>query len=71
MTAVRCMGRGLFSDYEEATNWSAIRTNEKPGLTAGAFIGAGDETQTRGLFLGKEALYQLSYTRILLVYLVG
>jgi hypothetical protein len=27
-------------------------------------IGAGDETQTRGLFLGKEALYQLSYTRI-------
>ena len=27
-------------------------------------IGAGNETQTRGLFLGKEALYQLSYTRI-------
>ncbi len=27
-------------------------------------IGAGDETQTRGLFLGKEALYQLSYTRM-------
>ena len=30
-----------------------------------SLIGAGDETQTRGLFLGKEALYQLSYTRIL------
>jgi len=27
-------------------------------------FGAGDETQTRGLFLGKEALYQLSYTRV-------
>ncbi len=25
--------------------------------------GAGEETQTPGLFLGKEALYQLSYTR--------
>ena len=27
--------------------------------------GASDGIQTRGLFLGKEALYQLSYTRIL------
>jgi hypothetical protein len=27
-------------------------------------IGAGTGTQTLGLFLGKEALYQLSYTRI-------
>ncbi len=26
-------------------------------------VGAGEETQTPGLFLGKEALYQLSYTR--------
>ena len=26
-------------------------------------IGAGTGTQTLGLFLGKEALYQLSYTR--------
>ncbi len=26
--------------------------------------GAGTGTQTRGLFLGKEALYQLSYTRV-------
>ena len=31
---------------------------------SGIFLGAGDETQTRGLFLGKEALYQLSYTRM-------
>jgi hypothetical protein len=34
-----------------------------PHLQRGTFLGAGDETQTRGLFLGKEALYQLSYTR--------
>ncbi len=27
-------------------------------------LGASDGTQTRGLFLGKEALYQLSYTRL-------
>jgi hypothetical protein len=27
-------------------------------------FGAGKETQTPGLFLGKEALYQLSYARI-------
>ncbi len=27
-------------------------------------FGAGDETQTRGLILGKDALYQLSYTRM-------
>ena len=26
--------------------------------------GAGDETRTRDIFLGKEVLYQLSYTRI-------
>jgi hypothetical protein len=30
------------------------------------FFGAGEETQTLDLFLGKEALYQLSYTRITL-----
>ena len=29
--------------------------------------GAGTGTQTLGLFLGKEALYQLSYTRMLLL----
>ena len=27
-------------------------------------IGAGDETRTRDIFLGKEVLYQLSYTRV-------
>jgi hypothetical protein len=27
--------------------------------------GAGDETRTRDIFLGKEVLYQLSYTRVL------
>ena len=33
-------------------------------LKNGDFVrGAGTGTQTRGLFLGKEALYQLSYTR--------
>ena len=26
--------------------------------------GAGDETRTRDIFLGKEVLYQLSYTRV-------
>jgi hypothetical protein len=26
---------------------------------------AGDETRTRDIFLGKEVLYQLSYTRVL------
>ena len=29
-----------------------------------AIIRAGDETRTRDIFLGKEVLYQLSYTRI-------
>jgi hypothetical protein len=29
--------------------------------------GASDGIQTRGLFLGKEALYQLSYTRMYIV----
>ena len=28
-------------------------------------FGASDGIQTRGLFLGKEALYQLSYTRLI------
>ena len=27
-------------------------------------VGAGDETRTRDIFLGKEVLYQLSYTRV-------
>jgi hypothetical protein len=29
--------------------------------------GAGDETRTRDIFLGKEVLYQLSYTRALTI----
>ncbi len=33
--------------------------------------GAGTGTQTLGLFLGKEALYQLSYTRMLRLVIVG
>jgi hypothetical protein len=28
--------------------------------------GAGDEARTRDIFLGKEVLYQLSYTRVFL-----
>ena len=35
------------------------------------FHGAGEETQTLDLFLGKEALYQLSYTRITLSIIRG
>lgn len=34
-------------------------------------LGAGEETQTLDLFLGKEALYQLSYTRITLPIIRG
>jgi hypothetical protein len=34
-------------------------------MSAGSRSGAGDETRTRDIFLGKEVLYQLSYTRVL------
>jgi hypothetical protein len=34
--------------------------------TAKLKYGAGDETRTRDIFLGKEVLYQLSYTRVFL-----
>jgi hypothetical protein len=35
------------------------------GLSIGSGTGkAGDETRTRDIFLGKEVLYQLSYTRV-------
>ncbi len=37
---------------------------KKPFQALIQIFGAGKETQTPGLFLGKEALYQLSYTRI-------
>jgi hypothetical protein len=40
--------------------WLGIRRPE-PGR--GAKYGAGDETRTRDIFLGKEVLYQLSYAR--------
>jgi hypothetical protein len=34
-------------------------------LTPGIhYIGAGDQVRTDDIFLGKEVLYQLSYTRI-------
>jgi hypothetical protein len=36
---------------------------EAPELKRGAKYGAGDETRTRDIFLGKEVLYQLSYAR--------
>ena len=41
-----------------------LRQRKKPFWALILIFGAGTETQTRGLFLGKEALYQLSYTRI-------
>jgi hypothetical protein len=43
---------------------SHIHTKVKPQLWLGFYFGAGTGTQTLGLFLGKEALYQLSYTRV-------
>jgi hypothetical protein len=33
------------------------------GTSRGTKKRAGDETRTRDIFLGKEVLYQLSYTR--------
>ena len=38
----------------------------KKGSLASPLIGAGDESRTRDLNLGKVALYQLSYSRIVL-----
>ena len=37
----------------------------KPANQTGYFIGAADEARTRYLHLGKVALYQMSYGRIL------
>ena len=34
-----------------------------PNFDVDPTYGAGDETRTRDIFLGKEVLYQLSYTR--------
>lgn len=37
---------------------------ESPKIPNESRHGAGDETRTRDIFLGKEVLYQLSYTRV-------
>jgi hypothetical protein len=42
---------------------SVFQEAESTGNPDGYRIGAGDETRTRDIFLGKEVLYQLSYTR--------
>ena len=44
----------------------AIGLSNKKGSLASLLFGAGDESRTRDLNLGKVALYQLSYSRILL-----
>lgn len=46
---------------------------KKPKPKFGLFLefGAGDESRTRDLNLGKVALYQLSYSRILLHFFLG
>jgi hypothetical protein len=43
----------------------AIDQNKKASPREGGFNknGAGEETRTLDIFLGKEVLYQLSYTR--------
>ena len=43
--------------------WTAIVASLS-GIPVLMRLGAGDETRTRDIFLGKEVLYQLSYTRI-------
>ena len=44
----------------------AVPPNKK-GSLASPLTGAGDESRTRDLNLGKVALYQLSYSRVLLL----
>ena len=39
--------------------------------TRDILFGAGDQVRTDDIFLGKEVLYQLSYTRIYLVEVIG
>ena len=43
----------------------ALSHEKTPCVTTGGLIenGAGEETRTLDIFLGKEVLYQLSYTR--------
>jgi hypothetical protein len=47
---------------QRVTSIAAIFRNP---LRNGDLQRAGDETRTRDIFLGKEVLYQLSYTRVL------
>ena len=37
---------------------------QEPGTMAGFCVGAGEETRTLDINLGKVALYQLSYARM-------
>ena len=43
-----------------------VSPSNKKGSVASPLLGAGDESRTRDLNLGKVALYQLSYSRIVL-----
>jgi hypothetical protein len=54
------------------TNWGAkARILLKKGNKENGENGAGDESRTRDLNLGKVALYQLSYSRIRLEARIG
>ena len=44
--------------------YASIIINKEHALTAYRFFGAGNESRTRDLNLGKVALYQLSYSRL-------
>jgi hypothetical protein len=53
-----CLESGLFEMRTQSLK------QRKPLCVRGLWErGAGDETRTRDIFLGKEVLYQLSYTR--------
>ncbi len=44
-----------------------LQVHQQKGSVASLMYGAGDEARTRDLNLGKVALYQLSYSRIVLL----
>jgi hypothetical protein len=46
--------------------FAATHSPNKKGSLASPLTGAGDESRTRDLNLGKVALYQLSYSRMIL-----
>ena len=50
------------------TTWPRYRMKEGTLLRVPYLFGAGDGARTRYLHLGKVALYQMSYTRILAPY---